>query len=99
MGWSMAIRAALTRALTSQDWIGIMFNDDQVGYMRDIAAKPLAEKCWCAWFKLGECPHCPLDKSAADRAKVECPICHNYPPPTDPERPVIHRIGCSNRDA
>ncbi len=36
----------------SSEW----FNDDQVGYMRDMAAKPKEEKCACGWYVKEECP-------------------------------------------
>jgi hypothetical protein len=32
------------------------FNDDQVAYMRDMAAKPKDEKCACGWYVKAECP-------------------------------------------
>lgn len=35
-----------------------MFNDDQKGYMRSLASKPLEAKCGCGWDMLGECYTC-----------------------------------------
>ncbi len=26
-------------------------------------------RCYCGWWKLGQCPHCPSDRTAADRAR------------------------------
>lgn len=72
-----------------------MLNDDQADYLRQMNATPPAEKCWCAWFKLGECPHCPPGLSAETRIKYECPSCHNYPPATNLMQPVTHRVGCA----
>lgn len=72
-----------------------MFNDDQLDYMHSLSKIPLAEKCYCAWFRLGTCPHCPPGVSAADRATVECVGCNNYPPATKLDAPIVHRIGCN----
>lgn len=73
------------------------FNEYQLGYMRDLAKIPAAEKCYCAWFRLGTCPHCPPGLSAAYRILLECPECHNYPPVSDLTQPITHNIKCSQR--
>lgn len=72
-----------------------MFNDDQRAYMRDMAALPLEQKCYCAWYRLGECPNCPPGLSVVDRLKLECPECHNYPPARYLDTPITHNIRCS----
>jgi hypothetical protein len=72
----------------------LSFNDDQLDYMRSLAAIPPAEKCYCAWFRLGECPNCPPGLSAGDRVKLECRGCGNYPPREDLGASIVHRIGC-----
>jgi hypothetical protein len=81
--------------LSSQD-LQMSFNDEQLSYIREMSATPLDEKCYCAWFRLGECPHCPPGLSAADRVKVECPSCHKYPPARNLAAPITHRIGCAS---
>lgn len=75
-----------------------MFNADQRDYMADLAAMPPATKCWCGWYPIGECPHCPPGKSAADKVAVWCPDCHNDPGPGG-DRPIVHRVGCPRREA
>lgn len=70
------------------------FNEDQIDYMRDLAAMPREKKCYCAWFCVGECPHCPPTLSAADREKLECVGCGNYPPAQSLDKPIVHRRGC-----
>lgn len=71
-----------------------MFNSDQLDYMRSLDRMEPASKCWCGWYPLGECPHCPPGKSAADKIAAWCPECHGEPSP-DLSRPIIHRRGCS----
>lgn len=70
------------------------FNDEQLGYMADMARRPRNAVCYCAWFPAGKCPHCPPHLTAADRIPLECPDCHNYPPALDLSAQVIHQIGC-----
>lgn len=72
------------------------FNDDQIDYMRSMAKRPPDARCWCAWYPLGECPHCPPDKTLADRLKVQCPDirCQNYPDANDPTGKITHNIAC-----
>jgi hypothetical protein len=72
------------------------FNSDQVDYMRSLGEIPPESKCWCGWYSLGECPHCPAGYSSADKIKAWCPECHNDPGPKC-DRPITHRIGCSFR--
>jgi DnaJ-class molecular chaperone len=70
------------------------FNDDQIDYMRYLATVPPAEKCYCGWYMAAECPNCKGRGTLADRLKVQCPTCHNYPhlggKPT-----ITHNIKCS----
>lgn len=44
-----------------------MFNDDQMDYMRALAEIPPHLKCYCGWYLLGECPHCPPNRTCADK--------------------------------
>lgn len=73
------------------------FNADQIDYMRSMGKLPREQKCYCAWFKAGECPHCPADLTAADRAPLECPSCGNYPPARNLNAPVTHNIACKRQ--
>ena len=70
------------------------FNEGQRGYMNSLAQIPPAERCWCGWFRLGECHSCPPDKTAADKLAARCPSCHNNPGP-EGNRAIVHRIGCN----
>ena len=67
------------------------FNSDQRDYMRSMATVPPEKKCWCCWYMLGECPHCPSDKTGADKVAVWCQRCHNTP---DANGVITHTIGC-----
>jgi hypothetical protein len=66
-----------------------MFNEHQKGHMRYLAGIPPEKKCWCGWYPLGECPHCPPGKTSADKMAIWCPECRTVPP--------HHVIGCSRR--
>jgi hypothetical protein len=72
----------------------IWFNEDQQAYIEYLATIPPEQKCWCGWYKVNECPHCPSGKTSADKIAVRCPECHNDPGP-EGDRPIIHRKGCS----
>lgn len=74
------------------------FNSDQEDYMRSLARIDPKEKCWCGWYRLGECPNgCPVDKTCADKLAARCPDCHNDAGPAG-DRPIWHRVGCSARE-
>lgn len=47
------------------------FNSEQTAYMEALDKIPLNERCWCGWYRLGECPHCLPGKTCADK----CPVC------------------------
>lgn len=68
------------------------FNDEQTDYCKYLASLEPEQKCWCGWFKLGECPHCGPGKTAADKMKVWCPECHNVP---RNGQPIVHVKGCT----
>ena len=44
-----------------------MFNKYQLEYMRELEAILPHLKCYCGWYRLGECPHCPAGKTCADK--------------------------------
>lgn len=72
-----------------------MFNKEQQSYMNYLARTAPEKKCWCGWYRLGECPNCPPGKSSADKIAVWCPECRSSPSP-DLSRPITHSIGCSH---
>ena len=71
-----------------------MFNEEQRDYMRYLSTVDPANLCWCGWFHYGECPHCQLGVTAADKLKVRCGECGNSP--IGPGGRLIHIIGCVN---
>ncbi len=70
-----------------------MFNADQRAYMQSLARIPEQERCWCAWYRLGECDHCAPGRTLAMRRDEECPVCGSYPSSTG--RDIVHRKGCA----
>jgi len=68
-------------------------NSDQESYVRSLNSIPLAERCWCGWYRLGECPNCKTARSCADKVAEQCPGCHNDGGPE--RREIVHRRGCS----
>lgn len=42
-------------------------NPDQEDYVESLAQIPLAEKCFCCWYLIGDCPHCPKELTGADK--------------------------------
>jgi hypothetical protein len=71
------------------------FNEEQQDEMRYLASLKPEEKCWCGWFRAGQCntPNpCPPDVTMADREKTTCE-CGGYP--GRPGRPLTHRHGCA----
>lgn len=66
---------------------GTPFNDEQLDYMRSLAKIPPEKLSWCGWGRAGD-PHCcgnpecdgkTEGKTLADKMKVWCPVCRNYP--------------------
>lgn len=73
-----------------------LFNDDQLDYMRSLEEMPPETKCWCGWYRLGECPNCKTyapGKTCADKIAVRCPECRNDPGPNGGT--ITHTIRCS----
>ena len=82
---------------------GTPFNDDQLDHMRSIAAMPEDQVSWCGWGRAGD-PWCCMaadcegktkGKTLADRRKVECPFCGNYP---RNDEPIVHVVTCRSRE-
>lgn len=45
------------------------FNADQLDHMRALDTLTPEEKCYCGWYPLGHCPHCPKGKTCADKLR------------------------------
>ena len=72
------------------------FNEDQEDYMRSLAAIPPAERCWCGWYRLGECSSCPAGATCADKLAVACPQCRSAP--MRPGDATPHLATCPTRE-
>jgi len=80
-----------------------MFNDDQRGYMRYLATIPADTRCWSGWcsltrtdsssYKLCSGGGCPLDVTLAERQRMACEVCGNYPDAVTMR--FTHNAGCS----
>lgn len=70
-------------------------NSEQQEYAEALGRTDPARRCWCGWYQLGQCPHCPTGKTCADKIAVRCPLCLNAPP-ADGGRPNVHVKGCTN---
>jgi hypothetical protein len=46
------------------------FNDEQLGYMRDLARIPTHKLCVCGWYRREECEGGYMEKHCGHRAKV-----------------------------
>lgn len=72
------------------------FNEDQLDYMRSMAEIEPSKRCWCGWYRLGECPNCKTyapNKTCADKIATWCPECHNNPGSSGGI--ITHSISCS----
>jgi hypothetical protein len=69
-----------------------MFNEYQVAEARYLNSLPPEKKCWCGWYRFGECPKCNPAYTEADRLRVTCPDCGNYP--RVPGEKMVHCYGC-----
>ena len=50
-------------------------NDDQRGEMERLSEIPPELRCYCGWYELGQCPHCPAGKTCAEKLhRAETPI-------------------------
>lgn len=76
-----------------------MFNPEQLEHMRDLAAIPPTERCWCGWGRVGTCdtPNpCPPDVTLADRLPTQCQCCGRAAARPDATRTAgSHYHGCS----
>lgn len=71
------------------------FSRDQEEYIKSLANIPLDKKCWCGWYPLGECPHCPPGATCEQKVAAMCVECRGAP--HRPGDPLIHTIGCPSR--
>jgi hypothetical protein len=65
---------------------------EQESYMEFLEKLDPAELCWCGWYRLGQCPNCETERSAAEKIAERCPSCHNDGGPH--RLKIVHRIGC-----
>lgn len=77
-----------------------MFNAEQAEHMRDLAAIPPSERCWCGWGRAGACdtpnPCPPESGTLADALATACPCCGcRAERPDHPPTTVFHRAGCT----
>ena len=42
-------------------------NEEQKAHLRELDELAPSQRCWCGWYALGECPHCPKHKTAQDK--------------------------------
>jgi hypothetical protein len=69
-----------------------MYNDEQRDHMKHLSSVPSEKRCWCGWYLLNDCPHCPLDFTHADQVKLKCEICGNAP--YRPGDKLVHIVNC-----
>lgn len=69
-----------------------MFNSEQRDHMRYLRSLPPKSKCWCGWYRVGECPHCPDGYTCQDKMATACGACDNTP--IRPGKKLTHIIGC-----
>lgn len=69
-------------------------NADQQDYVDSLSKIAPDQKCYCGWFRLGQCGHCPPHLTCADKLAAMCPECKNYPYILD-GRPITHNIKCA----
>lgn len=42
-------------------------NSDQLAEMDRLDRIPPEQRCYCGWYDIGKCPHCPVGKTCADK--------------------------------
>jgi len=82
----------LTRLPPAEPSRSSTFNAEQQEHMADLARIPAAQRCWCAWYRLGECPHCPAGRTAEEKLARKQPCCGFTP--SHPDEPDGHYVGC-----
>lgn len=68
------------------------FNQEQEEYRADLAKVPARERCWCGWYRIGECPRCKPGLTCEQKMTEWCPTCRSAP--HAPGGKIVHRIGC-----
>ena len=71
----------------------MMFNEEQREHMKWLASIPPEKRCWCGWYRLGTCPHCPEGRTGAEKLARKQPCC-GYTPAA-PDGPDGHYFGCA----
>lgn len=76
-----------------------MFNAEQAEHMRDLAAIPPSERCWCGWGLIGACDTpspCPPDAMLGDALSTACACCGRRAARPDSMRTTgSHYAGCT----
>jgi hypothetical protein len=72
-----------------------VFNPDQLDHIKSLAELPPESRCWCGWYELGLCPHCPPGRTSAEKLAVQCRYCGNDGGPEG--RPITHITTCPMR--
>ena len=62
----------------------MMLNDEQESYVSYLNSLHPSMKCWCGWYKFGECYNCSSndkikDKNCQDKINLACDECGSYP--------------------
>ena len=78
-----------------------IFNIEQQEYMKELAAIPPKERCWCGWSRFGQCFNCDQyeilkNLTLADKLPLQCPECRNAP--AVPGGKIVHIYKCSRSE-
>lgn len=71
-----------------------MFNSEQRDYMASLERIAPERRCYCGWYVIDQCPHCPAGLTLATKIDLRCSVCEGHPPAHDLSAPIRHRIGC-----
>lgn len=44
-------------------------NPEQQDHVRELAKVLADKKCYCGWYRFGDCPHCKTSKTNADKIR------------------------------
>lgn len=71
------------------------FNEHQNAHMDALAKLSDAERCWCGWYRVGECVNGCGDKSVVDRKRCACPHCKAVW--VSPKNPITYHLSTCPR--
>lgn len=46
-------------------------NEEQQDHVKELAKIPASKKCYCGWYRHGDCPDCDIKKTNADKIKED----------------------------